>query len=64
MVQCNYLVKEVFSPKVLLEHRFCDIGAEVLNLSIGVLLSICIEMNICTLNSPTSQSREPLERNS
>ena len=42
------------------QHRFCDIGAELLNLSIGIQLSICSKLNICTSNSPTSQSRKPL----
>ena len=42
------------------QHRFCDIGADVLNLSIGILLSIRTKLNICASNSPTSQSRKPL----
>lgn len=36
----------------------CDIGADVLSLSIGILSSICTDLNICTFNTPTSQSPE------
>jgi hypothetical protein len=53
------LLSDNFEKKMN-EHRLCDIGADVLNLSIGILLSICTKLNICTLNSPTSQSRKPL----
>jgi hypothetical protein len=60
MVQCNYLVEEVFSPKVLLEQGVGKIGAEVLYLNIGIPINICTELNICSLNAPTSPIPKPL----
>ena len=38
----------------LVQHGIGKIGAEVVNLSIGILIKICARLNICALNAPTS----------
>jgi hypothetical protein len=58
-----YLVNVTANKRPNAQHRFCDIGAELLNLNIGILLNFGAKLNICTLNSPTSQSRKPLPAN-
>jgi hypothetical protein len=60
MVQCNYLVEEVFSPEVLLEHRFCKSTAEVLNSTFVILLYICAKFEHWFFKAVPSQSRKPL----
>lgn len=58
---CNLVMGlTVEASEAFVQHRFCDIGAEVLNLSIGILLNICTKLSICPLIFPTSQSRKPL----
>ncbi len=42
------------------QDEFCKIGAEVLNLSIRILLYSGVNMNICISNSPPSKSRKTL----
>ncbi len=42
------------------QQGFCKSGASVLNLSIGILINICAKLNICTSNSPPSQSPKAL----
>jgi hypothetical protein len=57
MVQCNYLVKEVFSPEVLLEKGFCVRRAEVQNSKAVFQLNFSNNIGFCA--SKTRPNAKP-----